>query len=635
MSTPNKPLSPHIARLVAEARARQAAREANNSVTPTPVSNAIFVSTLAKPSAQGQAPIRPETTIVAPLPPAMPARSENTLSAAKYGDKNLTPSLAGFIWNARQQEALELGIRGTSFCLIGAAGTGKTTVTQELISRVQQSSHMRPLAENTKWLIKDQPAMVVIGFTNKAVNNIRKKLPKHLQSHCLTVHKCIEFGPVWYDEVDADGKDVKTMRFEPFRHAGNPLPHISVVIVEESSMVGTDLWNQFVDALPNPSATQFIILGDLNQIPPVFGPSILGFAMSELPVVELDQVYRQALLSPIINLATAIRTNREDRGAAFNPNGRAWHEHDDMTVPVKLTDKLVIDRGEHGKLTIHPWKKRVGNDHALAFMRHWLPKAIDDGTYDPENDQILCPFNVSYGTIELNNIIADHLGKKRRAVVHEVIARYAKSYYAVGDRVLVDRHAATITKIEKNPAYVGKFPQEASTTLDRWGYDPNSPTGPRSATEVFAMLDKLETAGDEDKARNSASHEIYAVLDDTGYEVKLSTSGEINNMIFAYALTIHKSQGSEWQRVFLFLHASHSQMCSRELIYTAITRAKHELYIICEGDNAGKANQMLTSAKRPIIPGTTLREKVAFFTAKSREMAAGSSDEGHKFFDFA
>lgn len=626
----NKPLSPHIARLVAEAKARHEARIANQAITPTAVSNAVFQSTLFK---QPAAPAPGTVAKLSDIPPvaaaASPVRNENTLTAAKYGDVNLTPSLVGFVWNARQGEALELGIRGSSFCLIGAAGTGKTTTTQELISRVQQSSHMATLSENTKHLSKGAPAMVIVGFTNKAVNNIRRKLPKHLQGHCLTVHKTIEFGPVWYEDTDDNGNIVKTMRFEPFRNSANPLPHISVVIVEEASMVGTDLWNQFIDALPNPAKTQFIILGDLNQIPPVFGPSILGFAMTELPVVELDTVYRQALLSPIISLATAVRTNRVDKG--FHTS--AWYEHEEMCVPNKLTEKLTIDRGQHGKLTIHPWKKRVDNDTAIAFMRHWLPLAIDNGTYVPDEDQILCPFNVSYGTVELNNIIADHLAKKRGAVVHEVIARYKKSYYAVGDRVLVDRQAATISKIESNPAYVGKVPVKATKTLDRWGRDPENPTGPKSAADVFAMLDKLETASDEDKARNSASHKVYAVLDDTGYEVELSTAGEINTMIFAYALTIHKSQGSEWQRVFLFLHASHSSMCSRELIYTAITRAKHELYIICEGDNAGKANQMASSAKRPEIPGTTLKEKIAFFQQKAKEMSK-SSDADHKFFDF-
>ena len=85
---------------------------------------------------------------------------------------------------------------------------------------------------------------------------------------------------------------------------------------------------------------------------------------------------------------------------------------------------------------------------------------------------------------------------------------------------------------------------------------------------------------------------------------------------YGYGITIHKSQGSEWQRVFLFLHNSHATMLSRELIYTGITRAKHSLYIITEGDSATHKNSLDRAADRPIIPGTTLAEKIDYFRAK-------------------
>ena len=93
-------------------------------------------------------------------------------------------------------------------------------------------------------------------------------------------------------------------------------------------------------------------------------------------------------------------------------------------------------------------------------------------------------------------------------------------------------------------------------------------------------------------------------------------------MLFCYALTIHKSQGSEWRKVFLFLHNSHSTLLSRELLYTGITRARHELYIICEGDNKGKPNTMLQGAGRPVIPGTTLREKIAYFSGLAKQLVS-------------
>jgi ATP-dependent exoDNAse (exonuclease V) alpha subunit len=259
-------------------------------------------------------------------------------------------------FNAEQVTAIELALQGKSFCLIGAAGTGKTTVTQEIISRLQRASHVSPLADDTKHLIRGNPGIVICGFTNKAVNNIRKKLPEHLQKHCLTIHKLLEYAPVYYEVINDEGLPSTTMRFEPLRNGANPLPHISTIIFEESSMIGTDLYGQVIAALPMPSRTQIIMLGDLNQIPPVFGPSILGFKLAELTRVELTHVYRQALASPIISLATAIRTNAR-RAGSFQTG--AWHELESMIVPHKLAAPITIDRGEHGNLTIHPWKRRV------------------------------------------------------------------------------------------------------------------------------------------------------------------------------------------------------------------------------------------------------------------------------------
>ena len=195
-------------------------------------------------------------------------------------------------------------------------------------------------------------------------------------------------------------------------------------------MIGTDLYGQVIAALPMPSRTQIIMLGDLNQIPPVFGPSILGFKLAELTTVELTHVYRQALASPIISLATAIRTNAR-RAGSFQTG--AWHEQENMLVPSNLTAPITIDRGEHGNLTIHPWKRRVEKESALAMMRVFLPKMIESGEYNPDEDMILCPFNKGFGTIELNKIIADFLTKRRGETTWEVIARYQRSYWAVGD----------------------------------------------------------------------------------------------------------------------------------------------------------------------------------------------------------
>ena len=71
-------------------------------------------------------------------------------------------------------------------------------------------------------------------------------------------------------------------------------------------MISVDLFHQIYIALENPQSVQFIFLGDIQQLPPVFGSAILGYKMLSLPTIELTQVYRQALESPIIRLAHRI-----------------------------------------------------------------------------------------------------------------------------------------------------------------------------------------------------------------------------------------------------------------------------------------------------------------------------------------
>lgn len=513
-------------------------------------------------------------------------------------EANFHATIAGFSYNKEQTQAIELAMRAKSFCLIGAAGTGKTTVTREVIGQLTRLAHVTPLSGSTKYLTKGEPGIAVVSFTNKAVNNIKKFLPEELKRHCMTIHKVLEFVP-----VDPLLKVPGQGMFWPTYGSHNKLPQLSVVICEESSMVGTELWGQFISALPNPSQTQFIFLGDLNQLPPIFGYSILGFKLLELETVELTEVYRQALESPIITLAHQIRLGK----------GLDFKLRED-------SGQYKVDNGAHGKLTVHPWKKKIPAVAALKTTIAMIHKMIEGNAYDPDKDVILCPFNKSFGTIELNRGIAQKLGEQREVEVHEVISGFMKHYFAIGDRVLVDRMDARILEIKYTAGYSGKLPQPASRKLDRWGVLRDEETGKivdASAPDLTVGEDILDSLVADEEKKNTASHTIKVEMLDTGATRTLSACGDINNMLFSYALTVHKSQGSEWHRVFIFLHWTHASMITRELMYTAITRARHELYIICEPQREGGIQDSLTrAAKSPEIKGTTLLQKAEFFKGK-------------------
>lgn len=491
-------------------------------------------------------------------------------------------------YNQKQKEFVTLVSSGCSCVLIGAAGTGKTTGTQGGTQGLLQSG-LVPILKGCqhKHLIDGTPGILLISYTRRAVNNIRKVQSEELKQNCITSHKLLEYAPEFFEIEDSEtGLIKKSMRFLPSRNSLNPLPStIHTIVVEEASMMSVELYKELTDALGH--KVQWVFIGDINQLPPVFGSAILGFKMLELAVIELTEVYRQALESPIIRLAHRILSGVPIPVEEY----ASWHVED--------------------KLTIHPWKKKLHPDTALLTLAAFFTKTLDAGSYNPDEDMILIPYNKSCGTIELNKNIANHLARKRKVVTYEVMAGFNKHYFSVGDKVLYDKEDAEIEEIAYNASYGGARVQPESVTLDYWGYNSN-PEASYSAhagtvDDVDALLDAVVTS--EERVTQS-SHMIVVRLLDSGQSVKIFKAADVNNLLHSYALTVHKSQGSEWRKVFLCLHQSHSTMLQRELLYTAVTRAKEELYVICEPDSFTKG------ILKQKIKGNTLAEKAEWFKGK-------------------
>ena len=139
--------------------------------------------------------------------------------------------------------------------------------------------------------------------------------------------------------------------------------------------------------------------------------------------------------------------------------------------------------------------------------------------------------------------------------------------------------------------------------------------------DLDTLLSGMTSISDETEDRKrQASHVVGVVLDRHDEEdeiIELTSAGEINNLLLGYSMTIHKAQGSEWRRVILALHRSHNTMLARELLYTAVTRARESLYTICEEDTfeRGIVKQRIT--------GDTLEEKAEFFKGKVIENEMG------------
>lgn len=531
-------------------------------------------------------------------------------------------------WNPEQKLAIETGLQMKSFVLTGAAGTGKTSTLKGLVNSLLKNNLLPSIPGDggTKWLSPGKPGICLVSFTNMAVRQIAKHFSNDI--HCLTIHKLLEYEPRYYEVEDpTTGETKTTMVFEPTRNSSRTLPpELTTIVIDESSMVDSALVELLLAALPYPERVQFILLGDINQLPPVYGGPILGRGLLTLPTVELTTIYRQALESPIISLATDLK------------NGKL----------LPLTEEQTIDNGEHGLLVIKPWSKAIAAEEACNKASNFLKGAIQAGIFDIYKDMALCPYNVSFGTLEINRSVADWLGRERNATVYSIIAGFATHYFAEGDKVLVNKREAIITKIEKNISYAGKRPVDPRMyKLDRWGgaikiagaklsYEESN-----EDTDADAILQNLMATDTTVSDRKTSSSHHITVRFINGYDPRewlpadeaahkagnskaedyyevtvLKTAAEVNDMLFGYCCTVHKSQGSEWRKVILFLHQSHAAMCSRELIYTAVTRAAKALYIICEPDRAMKPGTLSRAAKSPRLKGNTLAEKLVSLQEK-------------------
>lgn len=512
-----------------------------------------------------------------------------------------TPAIPAIQLNENQLEAVRLAGEGLSFCLTGAAGTGKTASSTALLMALVDRLPRLQDTQGHKHLTIGNSAVWVGAFTRRATRNIAEKLPPLI--NCCTVHKLLEFAPEEVPYTNAEGEIKTRLQFMPRRNKLNPLPgELRTLIFEESSMLGTDLFNLVLAALPNPSETQFIFIGDINQLSPVFGHAILGFKQSELPCVRLTHVYRQALESPIIRLAHHILSGKPLTAA-------------DMKADWQVPDKLTMARFP---LNCQP-------DTAEHLVVDYLESRLLNGTYDSRADAVLIPFNKKFGTIELGKAIATMLDAHNPAHAGcvEIVAGFERHYYAVGDYLLFDSEYYVLESIKRNPAYAGSIPARVGE-FTRYGSPLMVQSGDTSETvddymsSLDASIDALIRAADS-AATNNGSHTLTLRLleadpdDADAQRIKVSQRGDFAKLSYGYCSTVHKFQGLQANRVFFIAHKSHNVMLNRELLYTAVTRAAHELVVICD------AATFVTGISRQQIKGETDQEKADYFAGLARQ----------------
>src|SRR6056297_831432 len=296
----------------------------------------------------------------------------------------------------------------------------------------------------------------------------------------------------------------------------SPLEY-DVIIVDEMSMVDIILMNSLLKAIE--PKTHLIMVGDVDQLPSVGPGSVLRDIIKSniIPTIKLDKIFRQSKDSMI-----TINANKINDGEMQEFNK-------------KDGDFFFIDclnNEEINKTIVGLMEKRL--------PEHYNLKALED-------IQILTPMKKSInGTIELNKILQSKLnpiGKGKGEL------KINKTLFRTGDKIM---------QIKNNY-------QMAWKKTDKDGYV-------ESGEGVFN--------GDIGYIRyvNKVDQELVVEFDDNK-EVTY-TYNQLDELIHAYAVTIHKSQGSEFPAIIIPITWAPPMLLTRNLIYTAVTRAQNLLVLV-------------------------------------------------------
>ena len=294
------------------------------------------------------------------------------------------------------------------------------------------------------------------------------------------------------------------------RNAQNPL-EADVIIIDEMSMVDIFLMHALLSAVV--SGTRLILVGDVNQLPSVGPGSVLKdiIASGEFPVVELVKIFRQASQSDIV-----VNAHKINQG-----------------VPVSLDNKSM------DFFFLKRYDANVIISVVITLIQKKMPKFVDAEPYDI---QVLTPMRKGLlGVERLNVILQQYLNPPSKEKKEK---EHGKGLFREGDKVMQIKNNY---QLEWEIRGLYGIPVEKGVGVF------NGDTGIIKEINTFA-----ETITVEFDERRFVEYSFK----------------QLEELELAYAITIHKAQGSEYPAVIIPLLAGPKMLMNRNLLYTAVTRAR-------------------------------------------------------------
>lgn len=300
------------------------------------------------------------------------------------------------------------------------------------------------------------------------------------------------------------------------RNEQNPL-EADVVIIDEMSMVDCSIMHSLLRAVP--VGTRLILVGDKDQLPSVGPGNVLKdmIASNRFHVVKLEKIFRQATQSDII-----LNAHRINHGEPVN-------------LAARSKDFLFIRREDANAVI----------SATITLIREKLPGYVNAA---PMDIQVMTPMRKgALGVERLNGILQEYLNPPASDKKEKQLAA---GLFREGDKVMQIKNNYQLEWEVRNRYGI---PTEKGTGIF------NGDTGIIRTINTFS--EQVEVEFDENRVVSY------------GF-------GDLDELELAYAITIHKSQGSEYPAAVIPLLNGPRMLMNRNLLYTAVTRAKRCVCIV-------------------------------------------------------
>lgn len=482
-----------------------------------------------------------------------------------------------------EQKASVVGIAGCSFSILtGGPGCGKTTTTKVLVKLLQAM----------------KKRVVLAAPTGRAAQRISDVIGQEAK----TIHRLLAWAP------EKNG----------FKHNEDQPLSLDFLIIDECSMLDISLAASLLKAIP-PSA-QILFIGDPDQLPSVGAGNVLYDLLESKPVrsYRLTKVFRLAEESMIIRFAHQINTGKvpqidspfhkpqlwkEKAGCLFIDAEEATKEQIQFLYKAKAALSRTADTGEEQVIQFEDKAASVlkrndtgdSNQTELSIESFLVQEFADTSKNSAEIQAPVFTIPRKFQHVDLLKLHkASGDIEELKTIVKSVHPWSALHYGMTGVDTVLRLYTKTIFEYFGRDTEIQVLtPQVRGSlgTLSLNGAIQNAINPEKPNRKQIKVGERIYREGDRViQTRNNYDLGVYngdigriKTIDLENYSCliqfgKIDVTYEredLTEINLAYAITIHKSQGSEFSAVIIPVTTQHFKMLFRNLIYTGLTRAKH------------------------------------------------------------